>query len=1082
MIREMLCWRPRRLRKRNQRRRLVVESLNQRSLLSADGFESLLLSDRGLTAEFYTSDDLSPENLAFVRTDPTIQFDWGIGSPDPARLPADNFSVRWSGQLIPQFSASHSLIVQGGGDDGIRLRIGGNVLIEAWNARSDRPFETSIDLVAGQPVEFQLDYREGTGKAAISVQIESSHSAQVPLPTSQLIPRQQVTTATGVIVENLATEDTTAATSFINETLTIPPTENEDASSPAQRLRTLIRPPENGYYTFHLASAGVSELWLSNDVNDANAVKIAEVTSGVEVQSYQQHETQSSEPVFLVHGEAYLLSALHDRNDHFSVAWQTPSNPEIQEITAENLHRMVPVVEVESVVSAADETTSKSAAVKFTRSGEFGRELTVAYTLGGSAIHDVDYETSGELGTITFPVGSREVELTLTPFEDQETEGLEDIVVRLAASPDSEYLLHTESRQVVKVLLADDASANGSGLPVYERRGERNEILQSAKERITDKQLPFTIRVQDGDGNPIEGATVQADLVQHAFGFSAVQPTSSSEEEANRYSAVLNSLFNGDVHGEAQEIIWGRPSWDSDPFFASINLESLQADVVELDAAFLERELPSLANIETTLRRYEELPNVAISEFGIEGSQLDQQGLADFTRDLMTLAFASPNASRISFGDLQAGQYNEDWTINPTGQTVHDLIEREWQTNARGTTRTNGQYTFPGFAGHYHVAVNFNGLSEQVEGKFFTGENGQPNLIITLGDRDQQLLVSQIDDRVVVHDVLGDVRSDRRIHDNFLQLVYTNERDDLVVVEELASDVAIRITTYGGDDVIRLSSLGSAVVNGGRGFDRLELLGNNNMDLRQQGGSLMYGIEVLDLRGGSTVVTLDAQSVREISLFHELTVIFDTNSSIDLVEDWEFSSLQQTDGKWSHQLSRDGSILRLTNDNPWQNPVEPLDVDQNGQVTSLDALLVINELNLNPEGELAIPNDSYGPTTRFLDANGSASVSALDALLIINQLGGVTGVDGEQIASQAAHNMETNTSKQLSDIPQPTVEDLAANIKSLPSTQQLDEFFQQLGALEESSDQYRRFDEPEVRSLKNSVHLLSQQSSSLLGW
>ena len=70
----------------------------------------------------------------------------------------------------------------------------------------------------------------------------------------------------------------------------------------------------------------------------------------------------------------------------------------------------------------------------------------------------------------------------------------------------------------------------------------------------------------------------------------------------------------------------------------------------------------------------------------------------------------------------------------------------------------------------------------------------------------------------------------------------------------------------------------------------------------------------------------------------------------------------------------------------WQNPVNPLDVNNDGFVTPLDALLIINSLNL--VGPRMLPNPALPPNTPppFYDTNGDGSISPLDALLVINQL------------------------------------------------------------------------------------------------
>ena len=75
----------------------------------------------------------------------------------------------------------------------------------------------------------------------------------------------------------------------------------------------------------------------------------------------------------------------------------------------------------------------------------------------------------------------------------------------------------------------------------------------------------------------------------------------------------------------------------------------------------------------------------------------------------------------------------------------------------------------------------------------------------------------------------------------------------------------------------------------------------------------------------------------------------------------------------------------------WQNSLNRLDVSDNGVVTPLDALTVINELNLrrisDGTGQLP-PRPPDWPPGDLMDTDGSGSVSPFDALLVINALNG----------------------------------------------------------------------------------------------
>lgn len=68
----------------------------------------------------------------------------------------------------------------------------------------------------------------------------------------------------------------------------------------------------------------------------------------------------------------------------------------------------------------------------------------------------------------------------------------------------------------------------------------------------------------------------------------------------------------------------------------------------------------------------------------------------------------------------------------------------------------------------------------------------------------------------------------------------------------------------------------------------------------------------------------------------------------------------------------------------WQNPVISCDVDNSGIVAAVDALIVINSINLNGTRELA--GAPTNQSTPFYDVNGDNSISALDVLIIINAI------------------------------------------------------------------------------------------------
>jgi hypothetical protein len=79
---------------------------------------------------------------------------------------------------------------------------------------------------------------------------------------------------------------------------------------------------------------------------------------------------------------------------------------------------------------------------------------------------------------------------------------------------------------------------------------------------------------------------------------------------------------------------------------------------------------------------------------------------------------------------------------------------------------------------------------------------------------------------------------------------------------------------------------------------------------------------------------------------------------------------------------------------PWQNPTKPFDVNNDGAVSPIDALLIINDLNSKGARALTVA-DASSP---FIDVNGDGNVSPIDALQVINAIE-VPPSEGEAIAN-----------------------------------------------------------------------------------
>jgi beta-glucosidase len=133
-------------------------------------------SERGLRGEYFRSRDLSG-TPALVRVDAQIGFRWDRGSPTdnlmargeagPGQgVPADNFSIRWSGQLLPPVTGRYR--IEAAANDGFRLYLDGRLLLDHWQDADRLSADSaSVELQAGRVYEIKLEYYDGERDAAV---------------------------------------------------------------------------------------------------------------------------------------------------------------------------------------------------------------------------------------------------------------------------------------------------------------------------------------------------------------------------------------------------------------------------------------------------------------------------------------------------------------------------------------------------------------------------------------------------------------------------------------------------------------------------------------------------------------------------------------------------------------------------------------------------------------------------------------------------------------------------------------------------------------------------------------------------
>ena len=138
-------------------------------------------SPAGLQGDYFNNIDLS--NLVLTRTDTTVDFDWGSGSPAPA-LGADTFSVRWTGRILPAYTEPYTFYTTS--DDGIRLWIDDVLVIDHWTDHAPTELSGAIALAGAAMHDVRIEYYENGGGAVARLAWSSASQPKQIVPAGRL--------------------------------------------------------------------------------------------------------------------------------------------------------------------------------------------------------------------------------------------------------------------------------------------------------------------------------------------------------------------------------------------------------------------------------------------------------------------------------------------------------------------------------------------------------------------------------------------------------------------------------------------------------------------------------------------------------------------------------------------------------------------------------------------------------------------------------------------------------------------------------------------------------------------------------
>jgi beta-glucosidase len=131
---------------------------------------------QGLKGEYFRGKELAGPPV-LTRIDPRVAFRWDRGAPtdtlvaqgeltQETALGVDDYSIRWTGKLLPPTSGKYELAV--GANDGFRLFIDGKVVTDSWQPNPRVTSKSAlIDLEGGKSYDIRLEYFEADRDAEV---------------------------------------------------------------------------------------------------------------------------------------------------------------------------------------------------------------------------------------------------------------------------------------------------------------------------------------------------------------------------------------------------------------------------------------------------------------------------------------------------------------------------------------------------------------------------------------------------------------------------------------------------------------------------------------------------------------------------------------------------------------------------------------------------------------------------------------------------------------------------------------------------------------------------------------------------
>lgn len=216
-----------------------------------------------------------------------------------------------------------------------------------------------------------------------------------------------------------------------------------------------------------------------------------------------------------------------------------------------------------------------------------------------------------------------------------------------------------------------------------------------------------------------------------------------------------------------------------------------------------------------------------------------------------------------------------------------------------------------------------------------------------------------------------------------------NDASQSVLVEAIEQTYGlVQVATEAGDDTVEIRGTRFTSINGGDGFDRFVMNLSEAAEFVDLIDGRVAAFEAYLLRSdAAATLTIDLDSLKLIGGVENPVFL-----NIAAGQNWMFTG----DGGYGIPIMKDGQFtqvitatqgeVQVVSETPWQNAYQVWDVNQSGDVSALDALVVINQLSRVTDSELPPIESVEDFGGDYYDVSGDGLITALDALRVINRV------------------------------------------------------------------------------------------------